>query len=101
MPKAIYRAKTFWKILAAIAAIAGAIFVIVAWGDKIVSWFKRLFGCKSAETECVCTDEDCESCECTCEDCACDCDCELKEEPVAEEAPAEAPVQADESDFQN
>ena len=32
------------KIVTALLAIAGIIFVIVTYGDKIVAWFKRLFG---------------------------------------------------------
>jgi hypothetical protein len=32
------------KIVTALLAIAGIIFVIVTYGDKIVAWFKRMFG---------------------------------------------------------
>ena len=32
------------KIVTALLAIAGIIFVIVTYGDKIVAWFKRRFG---------------------------------------------------------
>ena len=37
--------KTFWivmKILAALAIVAGVVFVIAAYGDKIVAWAKTL-----------------------------------------------------------
>ena len=37
--------KAFWtvvKILAVLAAIAGIIYVIAAYGDKIVAWARRL-----------------------------------------------------------
>ena len=36
----------FLKILAAAIAIAGAVFVVVVYGDKILGFFKKLFGCK-------------------------------------------------------
>ena len=32
------------RIITALLAIAGVIFVIVTYGDKIVAWFKRMFG---------------------------------------------------------
>lgn len=33
------------KVLAVLAAVAGAIYVIAAYGDKIVAWAKRVIGC--------------------------------------------------------
>lgn len=67
--------KTVLKILAALAAIAGIVYVIATYGDKIVAWAKKLLGCT------------CE-CECNC-DCDCECECECEEAPVEEEAIAE------------
>ena len=70
--------KTFYtilKILAVLVAIAAIVFVVVAYGDKIVAWAKKLLGCT------------CE-CECNC-DCDCECECECEEAPVEEEAIAE------------
>ena len=32
------------KVLAALAAIAGVVFVIIKYGDKIVAWTKETFG---------------------------------------------------------
>ena len=81
------------KIVAALAAVAGIVFVIATYGDKIVAWAKKLLGC------CPC-DGDCECCECDC-DCECDCECceEVEEaDEVAEDA-ADEPVAA-ESDFE-
>ena len=60
-----------WKIVAGLAAIAGVIFVIATYGDKIVAWAKRLIG--HDECDYIC-DDDCENCDCTCEDCECECD---------------------------
>ena len=111
---------TIVKILAAIAAVAGAVYLIATYGDKIVAWAKKLL----AKCPCDCHVEDCADCECECEcscegDCDCDgeCKCEgecaCEKEETAEEAPAEeaaeevieevvieetAPV-ADEADF--
>ena len=87
-------AATIGKILAAVTAIAGAVYLIATYGDQIVAWAKKVLGCT------CCCDEECECCEngeCTCEeDCEC-CECEevAAEEAVAEEAPVEeaAPVE--------
>ena len=87
-------AATIGKILAAVTAIAGAVYLIATYGDQIVAWAKKVLGCT------CCCEEECEYCEngeCTCEeDCEC-CECEevAAEEAVAEEAPVEeaAPVE--------
>ncbi|MBQ4641960.1 MAG: hypothetical protein IJB47_05065 [Oscillospiraceae bacterium] len=65
---------TILKILAALAAIAGAIYVIATYGDRIVAWAKDLM---SKYCYCDC----CGDCCCDGEDCCCD-DC-------CEDAPAE------------
>ena len=44
--------KTVLKVLTALAAIAGTIYVIATYGDRIVSWFKRLLGKKRFQGEC-------------------------------------------------
>lgn len=36
--------ETVLKVLAALVAAAAIIFVIITYGDKIVAWFKKLFG---------------------------------------------------------
>ena len=65
--------KTALKILSALAAVVGVVYVIATYGDKIVQWAKNLL----------------KSCPC------CNCDCEVveedfvAEEPAAEEAPVE------------
>ena len=59
-----------WKIVIGLAALAGIIYVVAAYGDKMVAWAKRLLG--RAEFDCVY--DDCEDCDCTCDDCECDCD---------------------------
>ena len=97
---------TLVKILTALAAIAGVIYVIATYGDKIVAWAKKLL----ASCPCTCDVEDCADCECECE-----CPCEEPAEeaaPAEEETPAEeeAPVEevvieetepvADEADFE-
>ena len=70
------------KILAAVAAIAGAVYLIATYGDAIVAWAKKFLGCT-----CCCDEEGegCENGECTCEE-----ECEgCQSEEAAEEAPAE------------
>lgn len=66
---------TVLKILAALAAIAGVIYVLATYGEKITAWAKKLlekFNC-----------------------CCCDCQCECCEEDAAEEI-----IEADEKDFE-
>ena len=105
--------KTALKILTALAAIAGAIYVIATYGDKIVAWAKKILAacpCCNETCECECGGE----CECG-DECKCEGECKCAEEAPAEEAPAEetpveeAPVEeiiieenepvADEEDF--
>ena len=104
---------TIAKVLTALAAVAGVIYIIATYGDKIVAWAKEMLGkylpdcCDGCECnvdgECTC---DCECDDCDCCDCECEeCDCEREaEEPAVEEAaetaePAEAPA-AEEADFE-
>ena len=78
-----YPMKTFntiMKILAALAAITGIIYVIATYGDKIVAWAKKML----ASCPCKCNVEDCADCECE-NECPC--------QESVEEAPAEAPVE--------
>ena len=66
--------KIAMKILAALAAIVGVVYVVATYGDKIVAWAKNLLA----------------SCPC------CNSECEVVEEDfVTEDAPAaeEAPVE--------
>ena len=93
------------KIVAALAAIAGIVYVVATYGDKIVAWAKKMLGkfnCCCCGDECDC-DCDCQ-CEGDCEECPCEDDCdecpccgECEEE--AEEAPAEEAA-AEETDFE-
>ena len=87
------------KVLAALAAVAGVVYLAATYGDKIVAWAKKMLGnCPCCECEC---DGECTCCE---EDAA-------EETPVEEEAPIEdAPVEevvieegepvAEEADFE-
>ena len=84
--------KTVVKILTALAAVAGAVYLIATYGDKIVAWAKQLL----AKCPCKCCVEECE-CEGECK-CECECKCACEEAPAeeaepAEEAPAEEAVE--------
>ncbi len=81
---------TILKILAALAAVAGAVYVAATYGDKIVAWAKNLMGkcCCCCDDDCCCDEEDC-----CCGDCCC-------EEESVEEAPAEETVEAEAADFE-
>lgn len=66
------------KVLTALAAVAGAIYVVATYGEQIVAWCKKTlasFPCPKCEEEVV--EEVVE---------------EAAEEPAAEEVPAEEPV---------
>ena len=79
------------KIVVALAAIAGIVYVVATYGDKIVAWAKKaLSSCK-----CRCTGKK----ECVDADCECDCDCAEEVAEVAEETAADDVVAA-EADFE-
>ena len=81
---------TIFKIVAALAAIAGIIYVVATYGDKIVAWAKKLLG-----TYCPCCCGEVVEQEATEEEAA-----EEVVEATAEEVPAqEGEVQADPVDF--
>ena len=85
------------KIVLALAAVAGAVYVVATYGDRIVAWAKKLLNscpcCCGCECDCDC---DCECDECDCE-CECGCGCEAEAAP---EAPAEAEAVAEQADFE-
>lgn len=62
---------TILKVLAVLLAVAGVVYVVATYGDKIVAWAKKLLRvcpCKNDCDECEC-DGDC--CDCECDVCAC------------------------------
>ena len=63
--------KLAMKILAALAAIVGVVYVIATYGDKIVAWAKNLLA------SCPCCNKDCDI---------------VEEDFVSEEAPVETPA---------
>lgn len=67
------------KVLAVLAAIAGVVFVVATYGDKIVAWAKRLLDKLRGDDGFCYFDEEC----CCDEDCCC-----------------EDAVQAEEADFE-
>ena len=82
---------TIIKIVTALAAVAGAIYLIATYGDKIVAWAKKLLD--SCPCKCTCDIEDCADCDCQA-DCPCadiddEVEVEIEETPAEEEAPAE------------
>ena len=83
---------TIVKIVTALAAIAGAVYLIATYGDKIVAWAKKLLD--SCPCKCNCDIEDCADCDCQA-DCPCaeiddeEVEVEIEEVPAAEEAPVE------------
>ena len=82
--------KAIVKLFVALAAIAGAVYVVATYGDKIVAWAKKLL----------------ESCPCKCKPAAEADTAPAEEEASAEEAPVEYPLGEDavvaaEEDFEN
>ena len=87
------------KVLTALVAIAGVVYIIATYGDKIVAWAKNLLnrdacaGCEcnvDGECTCECECDDCDCCDCECDECECECEeeavVETEEAPAAEEA---------------
>ncbi len=68
--------KSIVKILTALAAVAGAVYVIATYGEQIVAWAKKVM---EMLPKCPCCQKDEEA-------------AEVVEEPAAEEAPAEEPA---------
>ena len=53
--------KILIKILVALAAIAGAVYVAATYGDRIVAWAKKLLNacsCCCCDGECCCEEEE-------------------------------------------
>ena len=69
---------TIVKILTALAAIAGAVYIIATYGEKIVEWAKKVW---NAMPKCPCCEEE-----------EVEVEFVTEEEAVAEEAPAEEAV---------
>lgn len=82
--------KVVLKILTALAAIAGTVYVIATYGDKIVDWAKKILAsCPCCNKTCGCACEGEGECKCGGE-CKCEAEGECEcEEPAAEEVPAE------------
>lgn len=71
---------TILKILAALAAVAGAIYVVATYGDKIVAWAKKVWASlPKADDHTIIFDQP----------------ITVTSQDTAEEAAEEAPVQAD------
>ena len=66
------------KIVAALAMVAGIVYVVATYGDKIVAWAKNLLG----KLNCGC----CDDADCCCEE---ECCCEATSEDAAPAAEAE------------
>lgn len=86
------------KVLAALAAVVGAVYILATYGEKIVEWCKKVMASLpqcDEECECCCGGEcNCDE-ECECDDCEeCECECkacceETVEEVTAEDVPTE------------
>ena len=91
--------KTVFKLLAALATVAGAIYLIATYGEQIVAWCRKVMS-MLPQRDCGCTCDchcdcecDCENCDCedSCDDCKCDCSCDTA---TAEETPVEESAEA-------
>lgn len=101
--------KTIMKIFVALAAIAGAVYVAATYGDQIVAWAKKILS--KLPCKCCCSDEPvAEECDIVeepaaeeaapvVEEAAPTAEEAVEEAPAAEEAAEEAPV-AEEADFE-
>ena len=102
-------AKTIAKIMVALAAIAGAVYVVATYGDKIVAWAKKVLAslpcCCGCDENCECNKEETEAAAEEAVDEVAEAVVEEAAEEVQEEA---APVEevageavAEEADFEN
>ena len=89
-------AKIIAKIVVALAAVAGVVYVVATYGEQIVAWCKKvLASLPCCNCKCTC---DCEG-ECTCDgECTCECKDTIEEVveteiPEVEEAVEEVPLQ--------
>ena len=83
--------KTAMKVLTALAAVVGAVYVVATYGDKIVEWAKNLLAsCPFCKSECEVVEEEFVTEEPAAEEAA-PVEEAPAEEAVAEEAPVEEP----------
>ena len=45
--KEMNKFNTFVKVISALAAVVGDVYIVATYGDKMVAWAKRLMGCDS------------------------------------------------------
>ena len=74
---------TIVKLITALAAAVGAVYIVATYGDKLVEWAKKMMGC------CCCSKQEEQAPTASAEDF-------VAEEPAKEEAPVEAPEAAQE-----
>ena len=81
---------TIIKILTALAAVAGVVYIVATYGEQIVAWCKKML---ASMPKCPCCEQD-EAAEEVAEEAAEEA-VEAAEEPAAEEVPVEEVVVAD------
>lgn len=74
--------KVIAKIVVALAAIAGIVYVVATYGDRIVAWARKMLNSCSCCCDCDC---DCDECDCDCDECDCECTCDCEEDTVVAE----------------
>ena len=84
-------ANTIIKILTALAAVAGVIYIVATYGEQIVAWCKKTL---ASLPKCSCCEKD-EAVEEAAEEAAAE--EVVAEEPAAEEVPVEEAVAADDA----
>lgn len=90
--------KIISSVVVGLAAVAGIVYVVATYGDKIVAWAKKLLHKGCCCDDCACADCECNdngecTCECDCDECECACD-------ECEEAPEEQTEEVTEKDFE-
>jgi len=84
------------KVVVALAAVAGAVYVVATYGDKIVAWAKKMLGSK-----CCCCQETVEEAAEAVDEAVEETAEEAVEETAEGVAAEETEVVATEADFQN
>lgn len=92
---------TIAKILVALAAVAGAVYVVATYGNQIVVWAKKLLASLPCSKHCKCEENECVSESDLAEEVPAEDPAVAEEVPVAEEVTAEeSAVVAEENDFE-
>ncbi len=95
--------KKVLQVLSVLAAVAGVVYLVAAYGDKLIAWCKRLCPCRDTEVHMPqpsACDSQCEPAEAPQETPVSDEDAPQEEPEQTPDAPTETDAVAEEADFE-